>query len=127
MNEFKPIKATELPLDLSPNSLYFVKGDESENFKIYATTNTDPVAAIPLDAITKDEVESLIYNSSGELKFEFSAPLEVWNVPHFLNRLPIPNIIIDGQMVHSDVQYIDNDNLRIVHFKPQTGLVIIRR
>lgn len=79
------------------------------------------------DAANKGYVDTLIEKSSGEIDFPFDTPSEEWLVMHNLNRMPIPNIIVGGKKAYSDVEYLDNDVMKIVHTKPQTGLVKIAR
>ncbi|MDQ6482230.1 hypothetical protein [Dyadobacter sp. LHD-138] len=79
------------------------------------------------DAANKGYVDSQVQDSNiGESEYLFETPAEEWIVNHNLNRMPKPNIIIGGKMVMSDVIYIDNDVLKIVHSKPRTGIVTIK-
>ncbi|MDR6805574.1 hypothetical protein J2Y45_002117 [Dyadobacter sp. BE34] len=65
--------------------------------------------------------------ASEQLEFPFNTPAEEWIVTHNLNKKPDPNILVGGMKVMSDVQYIDNDVFKIIHTKPETGLVIITK
>lgn len=86
-----------------------------------------PAPASSGDAANKGYVDSQIQDSAkGELVFEFESASEEWIINHNLNRMPEPTIIVGGKKVMSDVEYIDNDALKIIHSAPQTGKVTIK-
>lgn len=87
-----------------------------------------PVVPDPInsqDAANKGYIDGLVAESSGQVVFEFTSPAEEWVVPHNLNKMPDPIIKIGGKKVWSDIQYVDNDIIKIIHKKAQTGFVYI--
>ncbi|WP_426291984.1 hypothetical protein ACN9ML_18290 [Dyadobacter endophyticus] len=101
-------------------------GNETKSSGVL-TFAVSPVVPTPTssdEAVNKGYVDTALTPLS-EMEFLFDTPAEEWIVSHNLNKTPNPNIIIDGRIVYSDVQYLDNDVLKIIHAKPATGKVII--
>lgn len=114
MAKLKVNKVSEIPVLPENNSIYLVKGSGDTKFKLISTTSSGGI--VELDAASLEEIQ-------GELRFEFPSPAEEWIVRHDTNRMPDPNIIVDGKKVLSNVEYIDNDTFKIIHSKPYAGVV----
>ena len=53
-------KRTALPSTLVADTVYFVKGPSDTKTKIYVTTTTTPITAIPIAYVTDDELTTLL-------------------------------------------------------------------
>lgn len=128
-----------MPLSTAAVAALLLKADNSQVLnKTENQTKTSgvlefmvsPVVPTPAgsgDAANKGYVDSQVQDSvKGELEYIFDTPAEEWIINHNLNRRPIPNIIIGGKQAGSNVEYIDNDILKIIHSKPLTGIVTIK-
>lgn len=110
MSQVQNFKVAELPDTLLPDTVYYVKRASDARARIYVTTSM----GVPVEIDGVNDAE-----------FHFNTPAEEWIVTHNLNRKPDPLILIGGQKVMSDVQYLDNDVFKVIHSKPQTGVVVI--
>lgn len=129
----------DMPISDSALNALSLKANDSEVLKktgnqtktsgilTFALSPQVPEPVSGQDAANKGYVDTLFEDSSGEASFLFESPSEEWIITHNLNRFPVPNIIVGGKQVGSDVEYLDNDVMKIVHSKPQTGLVTIAR
>ncbi|CAG5072879.1 hypothetical protein DYBT9623_04419 [Dyadobacter sp. CECT 9623] len=100
-------------------------GNETKSSGVltFALSPVVPMPTASNHAASKAYVDSMSHTS--DMEFIFDNPSEEWIITHNLNRKPDTNIVIGGYKVISDVQYIDNDVLKIIHTKPEIGLVIL--
>jgi len=110
---FKAIKETSLTEPLEPDAIYFIKEDADEFFRMHVTNAVG--IPIPLEPNTTN------------LEFVFDTPSAEWTINHGLGKKPIVTIMHDGKVVFSDVQHLDNNTVKISHFGPEVGTVIIQK
>lgn len=115
--------AAALLTKASDSNVLHKTGDETKTSGVL-TFIVSPKAPIPInpeDVATKGYVDSVRDDIVGQYAKEFPDPEEVWLWIHNANKHPIVLILVNGEKVDSDVEYIDNDTLKVTHAEPLTG------
>ena len=115
-------RAKDSPDTLEKGKILLVETDEG--FTLFTGGVSDN--PIPLDATTRQDVIDIIGGVPPIKEVYFTSPSEEWLWIHELNLKPQVDVIVSGKKVYADIVYLDNDSLKVIHSKPQTGSIIIR-
>lgn len=130
------------PISNAAAAALAAKADDSEVLKktgnqtktsgvlTFAVSPEVPVAQNSNEAVNLGQVQTLISDVIEQIPFPdeiiFDTPAEEWTWMHNLNRKPVVKVVVGGYEVNATVHYLDNDTLKVIFTKPQTGSILIR-